>query len=139
MELSIRRLKESDWDLLTQMWSSWEWDEHLDKDLLPDNGTGGFIVEKNNEPIVAGFLYSKNSRLWTIGWPISNKNYRGADRKEAVELLLKGMENVAKASGCKALITLASNKTLIETHKKLGWTVDYKTAYEVSKKITQNE
>ena len=56
MELNIRRLEESDWDTLVSWWDEWpEWTAPP-KDFLPDNGKGGFMVENNNTPIVAGFL-----------------------------------------------------------------------------------
>jgi len=61
MELNIRKLTESDWDLLVKWWGMYpEWKQHPTKDMLPDNGTGGFIVEKHGTPIVAGFLYTTN-------------------------------------------------------------------------------
>ena len=47
MELSIRKLKESDWDTLVSLWKMWpDWQTHPTKALLPENGTGGLIVEK---------------------------------------------------------------------------------------------
>ena len=56
MELNIRKLEESDWDTLVSWWDAWpEW-TNPPKDFLPDNGTGGFMVEKNGLPIVAGCI-----------------------------------------------------------------------------------
>ena len=50
MELSIRKLKESDWDTLVSLWKMWpEWKQHPTKDLLPENGTGGLIVVEKME------------------------------------------------------------------------------------------
>ena len=46
MELNIRMLKDSDWNTLVEWWDAWpEWQAPA-KDFLPDNGKGGFIVEK---------------------------------------------------------------------------------------------
>jgi len=62
MELNIRMLKDSDWNTLVEWWNAWpEWQAPA-KEFLPDNGKGGFIVEKQNKPIVAGFLYTTNSK-----------------------------------------------------------------------------
>tara|TARA_R110001599_G_scaffold1916_1_gene10086 strand:- start:811 stop:1224 length:414 start_codon:yes stop_codon:yes gene_type:complete len=136
MELNIRKLKESDWETLVNLWKMWpEWEVHPTKALLPENGTGGFIVEKNKTPIVAGFLYTTNSKVAWFEWVVSNANYRDSDRKEAMELLLNGMESVAKSSGFKIILSIARNKGLINTHKKLGYTVDDKPSYEISKII----
>ena len=56
-ELFARSLRESDWDTLVAWWSSWDGWSTPGKDFLPGNGTGGIMVEKNGEPIVAGFIY----------------------------------------------------------------------------------
>ena len=57
---TCRKLKESDWETLVGWWKWWKW-AIMPKDFLPENGTGGLIVEKNKTPIVAGFLYKTNS------------------------------------------------------------------------------
>ena len=136
MELKIRKLKESDWDTLVNLWSMWpEWVQHPTKEMLPDNGTGGFIVEKGDTPVVAGFLYTTNSKVCWLEWIVSNIEYKQADRKKALELLITGVEHVAKQSGGEIILSIARNKGLIHTHKKLGYTVDEKPSYEISKNI----
>ena len=61
MELQVRKLEETDWETLVKWWDSWpEW-VNPTKGFLPDNGTGGLMVYKENTPIVAGFLYFTNS------------------------------------------------------------------------------
>ncbi len=137
MELSIRKIKESDWETLVNMWKMWpEWRKAIPtKDLLPENGTGGFIVEKNNVAIVAGFMYTTNSKVAWTEWVVSNKHYRGDDRKDALKLLLNGIEHVAKASGYNIILSIARNNGLINTFKELKYTVDDKPSFEVAKKI----
>lgn len=135
MELNIRRLKESDWETLVEWWDAWpEW-VNPPKDFLPDNGTGGLMVEKNDLPIVAGFIYFTNSKGALLEWIISNPKYKDKDRKEAIELLVIGAEEVCKAQGCKYMFTIGRNKNLIETHRKLNWIVDKDPSYEITKKI----
>ena len=135
MQLNIRMLKDSDWDTLVEWWSSWpEW-QAPSKDFLPDNGKGGFMVEKEGKLIVAGFLYTTNSKAALLEWIVSNPKYREDDRTEAIELLIKGAENVCKKQGIKYIFSIGRNKHLIETHKKLGYTVDNKSSYEITKKI----
>ena len=49
MKLNIRMLKNSDWDTLVKWWEAWpEW-KTPPKDMLPENGTGGFIVYVYNK------------------------------------------------------------------------------------------
>ena len=136
MELQVRELRESDWDTLVSFWKSWpEWTVHPTKDLLPMNGCGGVMILKGDTPVMAGFLYLSNSKVAWLDWIVSNPDYREADRKEALELLINTLEKVAIAQGYEIIITISKNKNLIDTHKKLGYTVDEKPSYEISKRI----
>ena len=135
MELNIRRLTENDWDTLTNWWESWpDWVPPA-KEFLPDNGKGGLMVEKNNKPIVAGFLYLTNSNAVLLEWIISNPNYKNDDKKQAIELLITGCENVCKKLGYKYMFSIGRNKGLMKTHEKLGWQVDKKPSHEIVKVI----
>ncbi len=135
MKFNIRKLEASDWGTLVKWWDSWpEW-VAPPKTFLPDNGTGGLIVEKGEQPIVAGFLYFTNSQAVLLEWIISNPEYRDKDRKKAVELLINTAEGVCKQAGKKRMFSIGRNKGLIETHKKLGWSVDPDPSYEIIKNI----
>ena len=135
MELSIRKLNEEDWETLCSWWEQWPKWVPVPKHMLPENGTGGFMVEKNKKPIVAGFLYTTNSKVAWVEWVVSDPTYRDSDRKEALELLIKGIENVAKNSGFQVILSIGRSRGLIEVHKKLGYTIDKDPSYEISKKI----
>ena len=135
MELKARQLKDSDWETLTAWWDSWPDWVSPSKDFLPDNGTGGLMIQKNNKPIVAGFLYFTNSRSVLLEWIISDPNYKETDRQEAVELLIKTAEKVCKDAGKKYMFSIGRNKNLIKLHEKIGWNVDKKASYEIVKKI----
>ena len=133
MELNIRRLTESDWVILNNWWDAWpEWISPP-KEFLPDNGKGGLMVEKNGQPVIAGFLYITNSKAVLLEWIVSDPNYRDDDRKDALELLITGAENVCKDLGYKYMFSIGRNKQLMETHKKLGWHVDKKPSHELVK------
>jgi len=93
------------------------------------------MIEKDNTPIVAGFIYYTNSDAVFVEWIISNPQYRDEDRKEAIEMLLKTIEAICKEQGKKYMFSIGRNQNLINTHKKLGWDVDNKPSYEIAKKI----
>ena len=135
MELNIRRLKDSDWETLVSWWNDWPDWVNPPKDFLPENGTGGLIVEKNNKPIVAGFLYFTNSTAVLLEWVVSDPDYKQKDKKKAIELLILSAENVCIQSGKKYMFSIGRNNSLINTHKKMGWNVDDKPSYEISKKL----
>ena len=135
MKFNIRKLEASDWGTLVKWWDSWpEW-VAPPKTFLPDNGTGGLIVEKGEQPIVAGFLYFTNSQAVLLEWIISNPEYRNKDRQEAIELLINTAEAICKKQDQLHMFSIGRNKHLIEIHKKLGWHVDNKPSYEIIKNI----
>ena len=136
MKLSVRILKESDWDTLVSWWNEWkDWGNHPSKEMLPQNGTGGFMIESDGKAIVSGFLYLTNSKVGWIEWVVSDPNYKGDNKKEAIELLIHSLEDIAKQQGCEIILSIGRNKSLIKIHKKLGWTVDSDPSYEIIKNI----
>lgn len=135
MELQTRVLTEKDWDTLVSWWDQWpEWVSPT-KEFLPNNGTGGFMIEKEGKPIVAGFVYFTNSRTSLMEFVISDPKYRNEDRQEALEMLINKAEEFSKKSGYHYMYSMSGNKKLLETHKKLGWFVDEKPSYELTKII----
>jgi hypothetical protein len=134
-ELKSRLLKDSDWETLCQWWESWPKWVNPPKSFLPDNGKGGIMVEKEGKPIVAGFLYITNSDAVLLEWIVSDPEYRSKDRKDDLELLISSAEATCKGLGKKHIFTIGRNKHLIETHKKLGWTVDPDPSYEIIKNV----
>jgi len=135
MEFKIRKLTENDYFLLVSWWKKWKWPV-LPKEFLPNNGTGGYMVEKNSIPIVAGFTYlTSNSKVAWLEWIISNPNYKEKDRDEAIETLIITSEQVCKKLGYNFMFSIGRNQNLINKHKKLGWSVDNTRSHELVKKI----
>ena len=93
------------------------------------------MVYKRNTLIVAGFIYYTNSKGALLEYVVSNPNYREADRKQAIELLINSVEEVCKANGVKYIFSIGRTKPLIETHRKLGWGIDDKPSNEIIKVI----
>ena len=134
-ELFTRKLRESDRDTLVAWWDTWPDWTTPSKGFLPDNGTGGFMVEKDGTPIVAGFIYETNSDGVLFEWVVSNPDYRENDRQNAIEKLLNDVEAFVKAMGYIHIFSIGRTQKLIDTHKKLGWFVDDKSSHEIIKNI----
>lgn len=132
--MNIRKLQESDYETLEQWWKAWKWPP-IQKDFLPDNGTGGFVVEKEGIMIVAGFVYITNSKAVLLEWIISNPNYREDDRDMAITCFIKTVEKIIKEWGYKYIFSIGRTKALIEKHKQLGYNVDDKPSYEIVKTL----
>lgn len=134
MGLTTRALQESDWETLQEWWKKWDW-PIMSKDMLPLNGCGGLMIYKGDQLIAAGFLYLSNSKVAWLDWIISNPEYKESDRKQALALLIDELEKVALAQDYSIIISIARNKSLINIHKELGYTIDENPSYEISKKI----
>tara|TARA_R110001599_G_scaffold193946_4_gene389841 strand:+ start:157 stop:564 length:408 start_codon:yes stop_codon:yes gene_type:complete len=134
MKFNARKLTEQDYSMLVDWWKWWRWSPPS-KNLLPNNGTGGIIIEKNNIPVVAGFLYFTNSEMVLLEWIVSNPKYKESDRKDAIEMLINVSEQVCRKENKKYMFTIGRSKHLRETHEKLGWSVDTKSSYEIIKNL----
>ena len=116
-KLITRVLNENDWDTLCKWWDAWPKWVNPPKSFLPDNGTGGLMVEKNNKPIMAGFLYFTNSDVVLLEWIVSDPEYREKDRKQALELLITAAEGVCKNLDKKYNVREKINSNNIEKRK----------------------
>jgi hypothetical protein len=134
MELQARTLKESDWETMQSWWKAWGWPE-MSKDLMPLNGLGGLMIEKDGKAVASGYLYLTNSKVAWTEWIVSDPEYRQEDRAEALTMLVIGLEEIAVAAGYQIILSVGRNKGLLNIHKELGYTVDDNPSYEISKKI----
>ena len=132
--MKIRYLTKDDYKTIAGWWKWWRWPV-LPKEMLPDNGESGYMVEKNGIPIVSGFLYLTNSTGALLEWIVSNPDYREKDRKEAIEMLINGVEKDCKKLGITYIFSIGRAKSLMDIHEKLGWQVDKRSSHEIIKTI----
>jgi len=134
--MNIRKLTEDDYQTLEKWWKAWKWPP-VEKEFLPDNGKGGFVIEKDGIMIVAGFVYITNSKAVLLEWIISNPEYKEDDRDEAITCLITNIEEIIKGWGYKYIFSIGRTKALIDKHKELGWSVDDTPSYEIVKVLKQ--
>lgn len=120
MEFSVRYLIESDYDVLCQWWKNWRFPAPP-RDFLPENGTGGLLVEKEGVPIVAGFIYFTNSAVAWNEFIISNFDYKDKDRKEAIKILIFELTALSKRNGSKYVYTVVKNQNLKKAYQEIGF------------------
>jgi hypothetical protein len=132
--LVFRPLIEEDYETICKWWEGWKWPV-VARELLPNDGTGGFMVEKNGQPIVCGFIYLTNSKGAWLEFIVSDPNYKDKDRHSAIELLISGAEKFCIDLGFKVMLFVGKSKGLINKFKKLGWFVDETPSYEIMKTI----
>jgi len=132
--MNTRTLTESDYEILSDWWKAWSWPA-LAKDMLPDNGTGGIMVEHEGENVVAGFLYWSNSKLVWLDWIISNPKTNRDIRQEAIKKLILTAESMTKEAGSKYMMSISRSNSLLKIHKEVGWTIDKTPSHEMVKII----
>ena len=132
--MNTRTLTESNYEILSDWWKAWNWPV-MAKDMLPDNGTGGIMIENEGENIVAGFLYWSNSKMVWLDWIISNPNADKKIRKQAIELLILTAEQMVKEAGSKYMMSISRSNSLLKIHEKIGWSIDKTPSHEMIKVI----
>ncbi len=133
--MKIRKLTEPDYEVLVKWWKAYNFKSPPTKDILPENGKGGLIIEKNNKPIAACFIYDTNANVSWMAWPISDPQYRQEDRDLLIETLLIAAEQISISMGNKLMMSIGRSKSMVNKHKKLGWSIDHNPAYEMIKLI----
>lgn len=121
MKLQVRKLIEKDWSLLPQWWGAYN-QEPIERDFLPDNGLGGFMVCKENDPIAAMFLYTTNSKTAIPAVVVSDRYYKDNDRSDALQLLVDFTKDFAKDMGFKYSFAWAKTGVLLDKYTKSGFT-----------------
>jgi len=136
MKFNIRVLKENDYeDILVGWWKDWKWIPPV-KDFLPLNGLGGIMVEWNDIPVCAGFIIQTNSKVAWIEWIVSNKNFKEKlHRKDALNLLVQTLTDVAKKTGSTYAYTILKSPYLINTYKNNGYLGEEQNINEMIKKL----
>ena len=57
------------------------------------------------------------------------------DKSEGILLLISSLEQWAIEGGFDVVLSIGRSKSLIDKHKKLGYTVDKNPSYEITKKL----
>ena len=110
MKLNIRRLVKQDLDIAKKWWKAWpEW-QPIPDDFLPETGV---VVEKENKPVVIGFIYLTNAKVALLEWIISDPLYRDDDRNKAIKLLISGAENMIKHLDYKYAFSICKKRIYI--------------------------
>lgn len=120
MGFSVRFLKEDDYEVLCEWWKAFRFPAPP-RDFLPENGTGGIMVQKDGVNIVAGFVYFTNSAIAWSEFIISNFDYKDKDRKEAIKILIYELNELSKSKGSKYIYTVVKNQNLKKIYQEMGY------------------
>ena len=131
--MESRYLQDGDYEcILTGWWNDWNW-MAPPKDSLPEDGLGGVMIHKGDVNVCAGFLYGTNSKTAWCEYVISNKEYKGNDRSDAIRLLITILSKIAKDRGYKYIFTSVKHPGLINHYKNCGYIESSKGCQEMIK------
>lgn len=121
MDLKVRYLAETDYDVLCGWWKAFRFPAPP-RDFLPENGLGGLMVEIDGVPVVAGFIYFTNSAVAWSEFIISNFEYKDKEgRKEAIKILIIELTELARRKGSKYIYTVVKNQNLKKSYSEVGF------------------
>jgi len=117
---NARPIKVEDHDTLMEWWESYDGIEIPDSSILPDNGLGGFVMEKEGKMVAAAYVYLTNSAIGYIDFLISNPNYKGRDRYDIIAKLILVCSESAVAKGCKLVWAMTTYDGVVRRCRDLG-------------------
>jgi hypothetical protein len=140
--MTVRKLNENDYDeILCGWWRDWR-KTPPPKDMLPENGTGGFIVYDGETPVCAGFMFNTNSALVWIEFIVSNINYKDKEkRRYCISLLDETITSLARKLDKKYVYSLlkGNSKSLLDVSISQGYKYNTERYNEMIKKIWEQE
>jgi len=120
-KIKIRKIELKDYECINKWWIEQGFD-HLSLDILPMQGLGGLIVEKD-KPIAAAYLYLTNSKMGYIDNLISDPKYISKDRFNIILELIITCKQMAKEVGCLDVWAVTNSNGIIKRCEELKYNI----------------
>jgi len=117
----IRKIQLEDYKYINKWWVEQGFDP-LSLEILPMNGLGGLIIEKE-KPIAVAYLYLTNSKMGYIDNLISNPKYISKDRFSIILELIAACRQMAIDVGCLDIWAITNSKGIIQRCEKLNYNI----------------
>ena len=117
--MKSRQLTASDYEILCEWWEEWGWAVPPPKSILSDLGV---MITLDGINVCAGYLYLiSTSKVAWFSFPVSNPIIRKSDRKDALRMLVREIEKLAKEHGVVHLYSALRNQNMIDVQKQEGY------------------
>ena len=123
---NIRYIEEKDLDIIHSWWVK-RGEKPIKRNLLPQDGLGGLIIENEDIMIAACFIYLTNSKMGYIDHLISNPNYKGKGFWHYN--LMKACFETAKNSGCNDVWGTSCVRGVVKLLKRYNCDISDKPHY----------
>ncbi len=120
-KINIRKIELEDYKYINKWWVEQGF-QPVSVEVLPMNGLGGLIVEKE-KPIAAAYLYLTNSKMGYIDNLISDPKYISKDRFDVILELMAACKKMAEDVGCLDMWAITNNRGILKRCKTLGYNV----------------
>ena len=120
-KINIRKIELEDYEYINKWWVEQGF-QPVSVEVLPMNGLGGLIVEKE-KPIAAAYLYLTNSKMGYIDNLISDPKYVSKDRFDVILELMAACKKMAEDVGCLDMWAITNNRGILKRCKTLGYNV----------------
>ena len=117
----IRKIQLEDYKYINKWWVEQGFDP-LSLEILPMNGLGGLIIEKE-KPIAVAYLYLTNSKMGYIDNLISNPKYISKDRFSIILELIAACRQMAIDVGCLDIWAITNSKGISQRCEKLNYNI----------------
>jgi len=118
-----RWLTESDYDEICRWWKDNRFPP-IPREFLPDNGTCGIMISRQEINVCAGFLYTTNSAFAWIEYVVMNFDVKDREvRKKARNMLVEIIISQAQMLGSKALFSSCKNEHMKKILLENGFAV----------------
>jgi hypothetical protein len=118
--MTARYLTDEDYEKLSGWWQDNRFPVPP-KEMLPENGAGGFMISIGYRDVCAGFIYTTNSKCAWIEWIVADFNYRDEDRDQAILYLIESLKALAKELGFRYIFTSLKSTSLIDKYEACGF------------------
>ena len=119
--INIRKIELEDYEYINKWWVEQGFDA-LHTDILPMDGLGGIIIEKE-KPIAVAYLYLTNSKMGYVDNLITDPNYKSKDRFDIILKLIMTCEKMAKKAGCLEIWAITNSKGVIKRCEELKYNI----------------
>ena len=123
-----RPIEEKDLDIIDSWWVGWN-EKPIQRDLLPDNGYGGLVVELNGNIIAATYIYLTNSNMAHFDYLVSDPNHKGSPRW--MKPLFEKLFQIAKNAGYREVWGLSRVRGVARAFKRYGCVVSDKSYHMI--------
>ena len=120
-ELLVRKIETKDYKYINKWWVEQGF-KPVSLDVLPMQGLGGLIIEKQ-KPIAVAYLYLTNSKMGYIDNLISDPKYISRDRFNIILQLIAACKQMAIQTGCLDVWAVTNSKGIIKRCKELEYNI----------------